>query len=248
MKLLKPLFAAAVALSSLCSGAAQATVLVSGTSVTAFNLASGTNSTFLGLLNTATGNDLSFVSNMSNAAQVAAADALFITTRNETATLSGAEIANISAFIATGKRVYLGGENNSWNVWNTSILSVVGGTPNANAVNGNPTTVFAHELTAGVSDVNLPAGSTLATGSGTSLFSVGFANLWGATENVLSVQDANYFQNTFISNQDNLQFATNIANWLAGSGDTAVSAPATPALSGLGLAAIGLLRRRVRRG
>jgi MYXO-CTERM domain-containing protein len=245
MKLLKSVFAAALSL-SLCAGAAQATVLVSFSGTSSFNLNSGTNSTFLGLLNTATGNDLSFVTDMSNAAQVAAADALFVTARTGTSTLSATEITNISAFIASGKRVYLGGENNSWNTWNISILSLVGGTPNANGVNGNPTTVLAHELTTGVTAVNLPTGSTLASGSASSLFSISFANLWGASENVLSVQDSNYFQNGFINNQDNLQFATNIASWLASSGDTPAPAPAMPALFGLGLAAIGLLRRRTR--
>ena len=64
---------------------------------------------FRGLLNTATGGDFAYTADMSNAAEVASADALMLTLRD--GALSAAEITNVSAFIATGKRVFLGGEN-----------------------------------------------------------------------------------------------------------------------------------------
>lgn len=229
----------------LLPGAARATVLISSSTYGGgvYDISASPLSTFRGLLNTATGNDIAFAADLSNAAQVASADALIVQFRGTSDTLSAAEFANISAFIATGKRVLLGGENYGWNTWNSSILSLVGGTATPDFT-GNATTVYTHPLTAGVSTVSLAYGAG-AAGGGTSLFDLPFANLWGASENVLSVEDVNLFTDSYIGNQDNQQFVANIADWLAASAPTppvTVPAPGGAVAFIFGLA--GLLYRR----
>ena len=79
---------------------------------------------------------------------------------------------------------------------------------------------------------------------GTSLFDIDVANLWGVSENVLSVQDVNWFSDIYIGNNDNLQFADNLAVWLAGTSASVVPEPGTLLVLGLGLVCLCVVRRK----
>lgn len=195
-----------------------------------------------GLVDTATGNMVTVVTDYTNNAQVQAAGALWVNTgdRFGTIDLTAGEIANIIQFIGSGGRVVLFGENTSWTNWNNNILSVVGGAQ-AGAANGILNTTLVHELTAGVASINIPAGAAAAAG-GTALFDQNLATLWGAL-NVLTFLDSNVLQDAFIGGADNLVFGQNLANWIAAD-VRQVPEPGTLFLLGLGLAGLGIARRR----
>jgi hypothetical protein len=223
-------------------GTANATVLVSGNPSGSLHIQSIGLSVFRGILETATGNDLAFANDLTNGAQVAAADALFISLPDAgPSSLTAPEQTNISTFIATGKRVFFMGEHAGWVTWNDSFLPLVSGTSGAN-VDGVTTPVVAHQLTAGVSSVEVYTGGSAS--GGTSLFDLAFANLWGASQSVLTVQEINLFSNQRIGELDNAVFATNVADWLAGNDPERIAAPGALTLFILGIAAIGLVRRQ----
>lgn len=128
--------------------------------------------------------------------------------------LSANEINKIKAFILTGKRVVLVGENDSWTNWDNSILSVVGGSMNA-YTDGSTNTVYAHDLTTSVASIDPIAGST--ANGGISLFAHAVATLWGSTNNVLVMLDSNAWDDNYIGHADNRRYAQNVANWIAAS-------------------------------
>lgn len=179
-------------------------------------------------------------------------DALWVTLHDQSRVLTTQETSNLDAFIATGRRVLMVGEHDSWDVWNTSMLSVVGAT----AVNYNPlgccsgtaSSVATHELLTGVSTVKFQAGGIIDdVGSGLLLFDQAVAALWG--DNVLGLMDLSFITDpqygqgsTNITAGDNAQFASNTATWLAGS--AAVPVPAAAWLFGSALTGLGFLRRR----
>lgn len=199
-------------------------------------------STITGMVDAASGNQVTVAGNFSNNAQVQAAGALWVNTGalNGSTNLSAGELANVVQFINSGKRVVLFGENTSWTSWNNNILSTVGGTQ-FGSVGGSVSTVLAHPLTAGVNQINVPAGASAAAG-GTALFNQNVATLWGAG-NVLTFLDSNTLQDTYIGNNDNTQFGQNLANWIA-AGSTSVPEPSTLGLLGIGLLGLGVMRRK----
>ncbi|MBT6430571.1 MAG: hypothetical protein HOK30_23080 [Rhodospirillaceae bacterium] len=228
---------------------AHGLVLVSDTTVSYFRPGGSLNTTLFGYLGAATGNDVQVVSNLSDAAQVGAADALWVTARNYFETMSATEISNIQTFAATGKRVVLFGEHGGWGTWNTSILAVPGGTNLGGGQSGVITaSSVSHPLTVGVGSVELLGGSAAA--GGTSLFAYDFINLWGAGQNVLTIQDSNLFQNANLASADNNPLALNLVDWIAGSAAFSanafvISAPPAAFLFVLGLAGIAVWRRRL---
>ena len=173
------------------------------------------------------------------------------------------EMANLLAFIQTGRRVVLVGENASWGGWNAALLTMLGGregpltgllpnqggSPGLGCQDGLTARAVDHMLTQGVANVGMACGG-YAIG-GTSLFAYGVATLWGANENVLTVLDGNVLDD-YTRNSDNQQFRNNVVSWIAGAPASAAVAIVTPepgtwALLGTGLLALGGIATRRKR-
>jgi len=164
-------------------------------------------------------------------------DRLWITPPEFGGSLSPIEIANLSAFIATGRRVIMVGENNNWRAWNASILASVGGTYTGLETSDAPLTpVLTHPLTAGV-PLLTPFGDGLAVG-GTPLFNENVATLWGDQQNVLSLLSLNVIEDNFPGVR-NEAFKVNMAEWLV-----AVPEPSSLAIVWLGVGAIAFWKAR----
>lgn len=182
------------------------------------------------------------VGSVANAAQVAAADAIVVVHRNPFlpgASLSTDEIANLTGFLATGKRVILIGEGNFWDAWNDSILGFAsGGTAtHGTVVSGSTTPAVANDLTDGVTSLLMQAVGTAVGGGGTALFGTNFATLWG--DNLLTVLDGQVFTQFGAP-----AFRDNVSAWLDESAATSVPAPASLALLLAGIVGVGMARRR----
>lgn len=191
------------------------------------------------ILNTSFGGagNVDVVANLEDGAQVLSAQALWIDQRGGSGSLSQTEVDNILAFIATGKRVVIMGENTTFN-WNDQILGFLGGGDFNfdDTFSGTTSSVGTSNLVNGVETVSVGQGG-VATG-GTPLFQDNFATLWSADLNVLTILDVNVFSDFGLNSEDNLAFAENVANW------TAVPLPAPALLLASGLAVLLGVRHR----
>ncbi len=204
-------------------------------------------------MDAASGNNVTVTSYLNDLDELMGYDALFLNLRNTYSAsdfLGATEISNISAFIATGRRVVMMGENHNWAAWDSQILGIAGGTYGSSA-NGILTSVVSNELTNGAGSVEI-FGSRQANG-GTALYSQNFATLWG--DNVVTILDINIFSDGKWGVQDNAVFGTNVATWLAnsesaagsgsgGGGSAPVPEPATMSLLIMGLAGMAVRRHR----
>lgn len=172
-------------------------------------------SQFSALLDVASGDNMQSVNSFEDAAQVSLADALWVDVGDDySTTLSANEVLNIQNFVAAGKRVVMIGEGLEWFQWNNQITGLLGGsTTDYTYIDGVVTVALNHQLTEGVSSVQVPYGSLV--GGGNSLFSESVASLFGSSENALVYLDSNTFSDSNISNADNYIFAQNVASWIA---------------------------------
>lgn len=185
---------------------------------------------------------VSVVSNLSDGAAMLTFDALMVDQRWTNGVLTPTELSNIAAFIATGKRVFMVGENNSWTNWNNQILGLVGGSYLSQLNSGAPNLAISNnELVDGVTSIsnNLTIGRAV---GGESLFEQNVGTLWG--DNVLTFLDVNIFQDTNLNSLDNALFMSNVITWLTAdvNGPEPASSPTSLALFAFG--AITLLIRR----
>ncbi|GEM_PF-1178564 len=160
-----------------------------------------------------------------------------------------ADIANLQAYIATGRRVLLVGENRGWSNWDQSILTAVGGSfGGAQTADDILTPAVTNSLTEGVRSLDT-AYDGIAAG-GTSLFDQNVATLWpgNGTDNVLSLLSVDVEDDTTGSAPGNMQFKKNVANWLAGD-PAGVPEPSSWIAAGLGISLLfaGSRRRRTSR-
>lgn len=156
--------------------------------------------------------------------------------------LSAAEITNLGAFASSGHKIVLIGENSSWAAWNASIMSVVGGAHVNDCQWASGTPLVGGALTTGITSVYNVCGSTISAGGGeTVLFSNAMAALYSiGSGQALVILDSNWNDNSYMSSEDNRQFASNVIDWLA----TPVPEPGTWLLMALGLGAVGVFARR----
>lgn len=182
---------------------------------------------------------------IANGADVAGATAILVNERFYSQGMTAAETANLSAFLATGGRVVIFGENSGWTDWDNVLLAFAsGGTASfGGEANGSTNAIVSNSLTNGVSSLNLVAAGVSTGGSGTQLFADNVAALWGAQQNLLTILDINAVDNSF----GNVQFSQNVADWLgSGQSGSAVPEPATWAMmiAGFGLAGAAIRKRR----
>jgi len=215
-------------------------------SQTGGNYAYGYGSNWTGMtsaLNSAA--SVTVAADFTNLAQMLSFNALWLDQRGTTGSLTAGELSNLAAFIATGRRVVLMGENDNWTAWDNQILGLVGANLGG-FLNGNApqSPVVSNALTAGITSVS-PVAMGLASAGGTNLFTQRFATLWGANQNVLVILDVNLWDNsgTGFSADSNAIFGQNVAAWIGQQADS-VPEPATYALVGAGFALVVLARRR----
>jgi hypothetical protein len=169
------------------------------------------------------------VSTMSDLAFMLEHDALWVDQRFQT-TASAAEIDNLLAFAATGRRVVVMGENATWGGWNSQVLTALGGmegplggwtTPThsgdvnwgAGCMNGRVMGLPTHALTIGVAGINVAcAGYAI---GGTQLFAYNVASLWRPQQNVLTILDGNIMDDLFAAYEGPV-FRNRVVSWLAG--------------------------------
>jgi len=134
------------------------------------------------------------------------------------------------------------GENNSWDAWNASILSIVGGGFVSGCFYDVGTTISSHSLVTGVGSVEDVCGSQLTTaGSPDLLFDNDFIGVYSVgTGEALVFLDSNWNADSYINNYDNAVFAQNIADWIGDSSQPPLSPVAVP-VPGLGPLSLILL-------
>ena len=194
-------------------------------------------------LDAATDNSVAVVEQFPDLATMLIFDALWLElqypdTDNRQQLLSASEVESVLAFLETGRRVVLRGENQFFEDWNTQILALVGGefAGGFGCTGGAIGGPIAHELTDNVGNLTVSACGE-ATG-GTSLFtSANVVTLWG-DGNVLSILESRIGTETV--DPDNNQLFTNIANWTAAS----VPEPTSGLLLGVGLVVLSARLRR----
>lgn len=187
---------------------------------------------------------LTQVSDFSNLSQLQNYSAAWVN-QELYSTLSSGEISSLQSYISSGHKAVFIGENNSWNNWNSSLMSIVGGSFNGVCSWSTGTALVSNTLTAGVGSVGNVCGSTInSTPNAQILFSNNMAALYkvGSGE-ALVILDSNWNDNGYGNTANNMQFANNVITWI-GTPIPAVPEPETYALFAVGLMGIAAVARR----
>ena len=150
-------------------------------------------------------------------AALQACTGLWVDLGQSSESLTSAETSNLQAFIQSGRRVVLIGENSYYGTWDGSILSAVGGAyANGNFNGATPARSYT-VLTTGVASLNVTQAGTAASSSvSTSLFQDRVATTWGPAQNALVMLDTEALADPALSAAGNSAFASNVATWVAG--------------------------------
>ena len=171
---------------------------------------------FTAAIDEAFSNQVTVVPDFNDLEQMLSHDALLLDLRLPTDTLGATEVANISTFAATGRRVLLMGDNDFFGAWNSQILAIVGGTY-AGEYDGIATRLVLNDITSDVPTLDIPLGGTVGMAvGGTELYEPNFATMWKDNLNVLTVLDANVWEDRLWDVTNGGTFGTNVARWLAG--------------------------------
>lgn len=181
---------------------------------------------------------VTMTANLNDIAQLMSYDALLVDQRWRTGSLNATEMANLEAFISTGKKVVIFGEKVEgtwWQTWNDQVMQIAGGHLDT-ASNQDIVNVVGADaiLTQGVDSVRTVGAATVK--GGTAFFDRNFATLWSG--NVLTIMDTDVVDDRYWSYNDNAVFSGNVATWLA------APVPAPSSAMGLGLVGLAALRRR----
>jgi hypothetical protein len=245
-KQVRHLFVAVAVAASVPLSAVAGSILTSDAGYFGYRVGGSNWTEFTAKLETASGGNVSFAPNFDNLAQMLNYDALLLPARNPVDILGAPEIANIKAYIATGRRVLLFGENDNWNGWDQQVVSIAGGSYISEPYN----TYWAYSSSIVSNDITKDANSIMGfwvgvADGGEQLYSgKNFVTLWGTSKNVLTILDENVVEDAYQAGfGDDAKFTTNVANWLAGE-STQVPEPATLALVGAALVGVAATRRR----
>jgi hypothetical protein len=156
-------------------------------------------------------NTVTVAQNLNDLNQLLAHDRLWIDQRWVPSSLGATELANIQSFIATGRRLVMIGENNSWTNWNNQILGLVGGSyAGESRMTATPITTHP-ELTAGVIPIPFPQNSYGTATGGEPLFDTKVATLWNGQ--AVTVLDVSIFTQNEVGTSP--RFRQNVIAWLA---------------------------------
>jgi len=161
---------------------------------------------------------ITHLENFEDYSQIEAFDALWLDQEYYgSRQLSPIEIDNIRAFISSGHKAVLIGENYSWNTWNNSILEIVSGGFQGACSKAVGYTISDHMLADNVSATQMICGSIVlsSVGAPDMLFDNNMAAVYaiGAGE-ALVVLDVNWVDDDYRSLYDNTQFSYNVIDWL----------------------------------
>lgn len=243
MTIVKYLKAVATIALALASASASAAAVLARTSNTPSYALGGAKWTeFTGIFTSQ--HTLSRTADISNLTQLQSYDAVWVD-QNLWSELASSEISALTNYISSGHKAVLIGENYSWDSWNNSLMSVVGGDYTGACSWGVGAPSVSHSLTAGISSVTNVCGSMISssTGSPTVLFSNNMAALYtvGSGE-ALVILDCNWNDDDY-STLGNKMFEKNIVDWLGTTNPAHVPEPSTYALILVGIAAGSFVRR-----